>query len=298
MLGISPKAISVLLVEDQESEAFMVTRILTRTSQAVFEVEHASSLQEAIQQLSENDFDVCLLDLGLPDGHGIESLHQIRCVDARLPVVVLTGNDNETLGLAAIEKGAQDYVAKGAISGQLLTRSLSFAIARQQKMLGIAADANTDILTGMPNRRRLSASFSELVEHCKVMCIALLDIDHFKRVNDLHGHLVGDHVLRHIAKLISESSQHGIQAARYGGEEFAILLPEAGLENAIHHATELIRSIESSQIELRDVCLKVTASVGITSVIDGDQLEDALRRSDVALYDAKRSGRNQVCVKI
>ena len=290
-----PENISVLLIEDDDAEAFLISRMLTHSLVQSFEVEHAPRLKTGTQMLASDDFDVCLLDLGLPDGTGIDSLHQIRSVDARLPIVVLTGNDDENLGLTAIETGAQDFVAKNALSGQLLTRSLRFAIARQQKMLGHASDANTDTLTGMPNRRKLDDSFLELTAKCDQLCIALLDVDHFKNINDTHGHLIGDEVLKHLAAVITENKSDEIQAARYGGEEFAILMPESDLDTAFDVIDNLLITIAESTLE-SESRIKITASAGVSDVRPGESFEDTLRRTDVALYDAKQSGRNRVCV--
>lgn len=286
----------VLLIEDEECQAMLISRMLTHSPIQRFNVQQAATLREGIHSLATGDFDVCLLDLGLPDGTGIDSLHEIRSVDARLPIVVLTGNDDEVLGLTAIETGAQDFVAKDAICGQRLSRALRFAIARQQKMLVQAADANTDTLTGLPNRRKLDDSFVELATTCDELCVALLDIDHFKQINDSHGHLVGDQVLRHLASVISNATDMGIQTARFGGEEFAILMPETNVQQAVQMVESLLAAIENSPLD-SDPQIQVTASAGISDVGPDDTLEDALGRTDVALYDAKRSGRNQVCVK-
>ena len=292
-----PRPIRVLLVEDQESEAFFIQRILKHSTGQSFSVVHSKSLSEAIEELGSDNFDVCLLDLGLPDGSGINSLHKIQSIDARIAVVVLTGNESEALGLTTIETGAQDFVAKQALSCQLLSRSLSFAIARQRKMLGYAADANTDVLTGMPNRRRLNESFSKMAETSERFCIALVDIDHFKLVNDTHGHLVGDLVLKHIGQLIQACTNDEVLSSRFGGEEFALLLPDTDIEETYRIACNLIKEIAESVLQIDDTQLRVTVSVGISPVQRGEALESTLKRTDVALYEAKQLGRNRVCVK-
>ncbi len=282
----------VLLVEDQESETLLIKRLLAHSPHTQFVVDHAVSLGDAIEMMSEVEYDVCLLDLGLPDGQGIDSLHQVRAIDARLPIVVLTGNEDESLGILAIETGAQDFMAKDNVSALLLTRSLRYAMARQKKMLGYASDANTDVLTGMPNRRQLDKRFSELIHTTEQLCVALLDIDHFKTINDRHGHLVGDQVLRHLADVIRNSTDSQVQAARFGGEEFALLLPETSCDSACEIIETLLADIASSSLVIEGTPLTVTASAGVSQVKKTETLEDILRRTDVALYDAKRAGRN------
>lgn len=291
-----PCTARVLLIEDQEHEAILVNRLL-RHCNPPFSLVHASTLAAAIEMLKAGDFQVCLLDLGLPDANGIDSFHRVASVDARLPIVVLTGNDDEHLGLSAIKMGAQDYVAKNSISGQLLSRALRFAIARQQKMLGHAADANTDVLTGMPNRRRLDTCFTELSASSEVLSMGLLDIDYFKSINDTHGHLVGDQVLKHLAITIRDALGDGIPTARFGGEEFAVLLPEKSAPEAVEVIDQLLLQIERSPVAIADTRLSVTASAGVSELLADESFECLLQRTDEALYDAKRSGRNRVCVR-
>ncbi len=290
-------ATSVLLIEDQKSEALLLARFLKNSRGAGFSVDHATSLAEAVRTLATSEYDICLLDLGLPDGQGLDSLHRIRAVDARLPIVVLTGNDDEELGLLAIETGAQDFMAKSNVSGQLVARSLRFSMARHKKMLGIAADANTDVLTGLPNRRQLDHRFSEMQSTCDALTVALIDVDYFKKINDGHGHLVGDRVLQKLSNVIQDSLGQRAQAARFGGEEFALLIPETSAEQALDLVVDLLSKIESAPFQIENTRLNVTASAGISAVGKNEKLEDILKRTDEALYDAKRSGRNRCCVK-
>lgn len=290
-------ATRVLLIEDQQSEAMLLTRLLKHSSGIGFSIDHASSLADAIFTLAASEYDICLLDLGLPDGQGIDSLHRIRAVDARLPIVVLTGNDDEELGLLAIETGAQDFMAKSNVSTQLVTRSLRYSMARHKKMLGYAADANTDVLTGLPNRRQLNQRFNELLATCNRLTIALIDIDHFKRINDRHGHLVGDQVLKQLSEIIQFTLGEHAQAARFGGEEFALLIPEASSEYALSLVKGLLSEIAAAPFQFEETRLTVTASAGISLVCKDETLEDILKRTDAALYEAKHGGRNRCCVQ-
>ena len=286
---------SVLLIEDDETTAILVDRMLTRSVADRFQIVHETYLSTALRRLKAGNFDVCLLDLGLPDGSGIDSLHQVRSADARLPIVVFTGNNDERLGLQAIEMGAQDFIAKDSINGQQLSRALRFSMARQATMLGHAADAHTDTLTGLPNRRDLDRSYADLTATCDRLCVAIVDIDHFKKINDTHGHLVGDQVLRHFATLIRESKRDSMEAARFGGEEFAFLLPEIELDTALDRINALLSKIAESPFG-SDPQIRVTASAGIAVVQPAESMEETFRRTDVALYEAKRSGRN--CARV
>ncbi|TWU47104.1 GGDEF domain-containing response regulator [Rubripirellula reticaptiva] len=290
------KQISVLLVEDQQAEAIVVTRLLSHSAYGNFSVTVAVALADAIEQLGKNSFDACLLDLGLPDGHGIESLRQVRSVDGCIPIVVLTGNDDENNGLTAIETGAQDYLAKDFVNSRTVSRALLFAIARQNTMLGHAADAQTDMLTGLPNRRLLSRDFDRMSNQFDLLSVALLDIDNFKTINDLHGHLIGDRVLQHVASLVRDNAGNNIQAARFGGEEFTLLIPDSGIDATVDYASDLLSKIENATLEIDGKSISVTASIGLTSVRNEEGLDESLRRADQALYSAKHTGRNRVCV--
>ncbi|TWU46238.1 Response regulator PleD [Rubripirellula tenax] len=287
--------IQILLVEDEESDAFLVSRTLKQSVYYKFDVVVAGTLSAAMKQLEATDFNVCLLDLGMPDGCGIESLRVIRSIDARIPIVVLTGNDDEALGLTAIETGAQDFIAKNSLDSRSLSRALVFAIARQNTVLGLAADAHTDMLTGLPNRRMLSSDFERMLAKCDHLSVAILDIDNFKSINSEFGHLVGDRMLQHVASVVRQYAGDDVQATRFGGEEFALLIPESNVDSTFAYAEALLRNIEDAPLVIDGNRISVTASIGITQVQLADGLEESLHRADLALYSAKQSGRNRVC---
>ena len=161
-LMADPSPIRLLLIEDSDIDAMFVTRLLQSNPKVDFEIDHATTLADALVLLREIEFDASLVDLHLPDAVELEAFEQIRALDARIPIVVFTGSDDENLALRAIESGAQDVMAKGHVTGQMLFRAVRYAIARQLKVMGFKADADTDPLTGMPNRRHLESQFVEL----------------------------------------------------------------------------------------------------------------------------------------
>lgn len=293
------KPLRVLVIEDNEIDAMFVRRLLESNLQIRFQMEHAECLADALVRLQTTDYDVALIDLNLPDADGLESFDQVRALDARLPVVVFTGSDDEELGLRAIENGAQDFMAKNHVTGQMLFRSLRFAIARQRKVMGIQAAADTDPLTGMPNRRSLQARFTEMLAEAErdgqPMSLALLDIDHFKNVNDHHGHFVGDAVLKAVADLITDSLGDQMAAARFGGEEFALLLPGFELHQACDAINAILKRLANTTLGFEGRSIAVTASAGVVEVGFGEEWKDAYVLADVALYEAKSSGRNRLC---
>ena len=156
--------------------------------------------------------------------------------------------------------------------------------------------ATTDALTGLANRRafmaRLDAELAQIARGGAGGMLMMLDLDHFKRINDGHGHAAGDAVLVHLAQLLREQLRRGDVAARLGGEEFAVLVPQTAPHDAVALAERLRVALEHSQIDIGSGFIQVTASLGL-SPLEGDAV-GVLARADVALYEAKRNGRNRV----
>lgn len=178
-------------------------------------------------------------------------------------------------------------------SQQLAEMRVSLESARREAM--------TDGLTGIANRkgfdRALADAAHDAAESDTPVSLLLLDVDHFKLFNDNHGHLVGDHVLRLIARVLMEMIKGRDTAARYGGEEFAVILPSTSLANAVKVAEQIRAAVGSRQIINKNRATNygnVTMSIGCAEWRRGEPLTDLIRRADQALYSAKRNGRNQV----
>jgi two-component system cell cycle response regulator len=295
-----PSPIRLLLIEDSDIDAMFVTRLLKSNPKIAFEIDHATTLAEALVLLREIEFDASLVDLHLPDAIELEAFEQIRALDARIPIVVFTGSDDENLALRAIESGAQDVMAKGHVTGQMLFRAVRFAIARQLKVMGFKADADTDPLTGMPNRRHLESQFVEMhalaQQNNEPMTLALFDVDHFKLVNDEHGHFIGDAVLKEIASLLSGSIEDGMLASRFGGEEFALLMPGSNIERAAVVVEGILDKLANTPMKLDSIKITVTASAGLIAVQEKESWGAAYIACDEALYDAKMCGRNRFVI--
>lgn len=290
-----PLPVRVLLIEDEDIDAMLIERLIRNPSRkGTFEVVRVACLAEATELMVTDQFHVALLDLGLPDGNGMESLHVLRSVDARLPIVILTGDQDEALGLQAVMSGAQDFLCKGAISGQALFRVLRYAIARHLKMMGFAAEAHTDFLTGLPNRRQFDQTFAELVNNHKQLCFAMVDVDHFKSINDTYGHAYGDHVLQGLAKLFDSELDCEAHVSRIGGEEFAVLLPEICIDQAHLRLEHLRKAIEDQSWKHDETDVEVTVSIGLVNVANAADKDVAAELADKALYAAKNNGRNQI----
>lgn len=153
-----------------------------------------------------------------------------------------------------------------------------------------------DSLTGLCNRRFFDAELDSLIEQ-KKLCMILVDIDHFKKFNDTHGHIMGDHVLKGVAKKLQQNCRDGAQAYRFGGEEFAVLLPGVDMKRSLHIAEGMRRSIEKIQIKDRksgQTIGGITASFGVAQLKPNMQPIELIEQTDKQLYDAKNLGRNRV----
>ncbi len=197
------------------------------------------------------------------------------------------------LGLAAAGLAMLVLLVVSAIAALRANDRAAEATAELQRI------AATDALTGLWNRRhlleRLEAEIGRSRRNGRPLCVAILDVDHFKRVNDLHGHPAGDEVLRALAGLIRESVRSSDVVARMGGEEFAILMPETDRAQAGLVCERLRERVELSPVPLPSgAALTVTLSTGIALMAGEEASEALISRADVALYDAKAEGRNRV----
>lgn len=159
--------------------------------------------------------------------------------------------------------------------------------------------AKIDSLTGIYNRRYLDGRLTEELErsrrHGNPLSILMLDIDHFKEINDTHGHLCGDYTLRKISELLQQTVRTSDILGRYGGEEFCCVLPETPFEQAVVLAERCCKQIAANQLSCTDHQVRVTVSIGVTSQYRDDSLDSIIKRADDALYEAKKAGRNRVC---
>lgn len=291
----------LLLVEDDLVDALFVARLLEGPASGS-KIDCVSSLREGIAKLHAQQFDAVILDLNLPDSRGIETLLAIRNRFPQLPVVVLTGNADEALGVQSVECGAQDYVAKSMVAGELLARIVRFSIARNKQILFYKSAARTDALTGLGNRRaldeHLQRMYAEFVRYGNRFTLLMLDIDHFKKINDQHGHRTGDYVLTEVAQVLLRNIRQMDVAARFGGEEFSILLSQSTAGSAERVAQRMLRDVAAHAMSFERASLSVQVSIGLAECSWGIDPNLLLEQADQALYAAKRNGRNQGCYSL
>jgi len=207
-------------------------------------------------------------------------------------VDVITHLIDETMRMQTASRSLQEELAK--TNEDLSSLRTEFKRVRTESMM--------DPLTGIQNRRGFDRSLAKAHEHAKTcnepLCLLLVDIDHFKKVNDTHGHVVGDAVLKQVANAINDVVRGGDVLARYGGEEFVLLLPKTPMEGAERVADNICNQVRNQKMDSNHVgedVGRVTVSVGVALFYSNETTEQFVVRADTALYRAKESGRNRVC---
>jgi diguanylate cyclase (GGDEF)-like protein len=300
----------VLIVEDNPADVDLMRDALPETGPIRFHSESVPRLSEALARLAIGGIDLVMTDLGLPDSRGLATFRTLRQAAPDLAIIVLTGNDDQEMAVAAVREGAQDFLIKGQISGNQLMRAVRYAIERKRtekeiRLLNAELEqlALTDYLTNLYNRRyfmqRGAEEFKRVSRYSQPLALLMLDIDEFKKINDTNGHEAGDLALQRVAAALKSSLREIDILGRIGGEEFAVLLPNTLLPAAVLLAERIRQSIANMLFQKPDgAWIKtITISIGVATFTDEmSGIDDLLRNADAALYSAKNSGRN--CVRV
>lgn len=300
---------SVLIIDDSESIRDKIISILE--AQNLFDrFYQAEDGLEGFKKLLVAPVDIILCDLEMPRMDGFKFLGMLKSRPdlCDTPVIILTGNNDRELKLKGLEQGACDFITKPFDPEELVARmKVHLKIKHLQDDLKKSNElllelSNTDHLTGLNNRRHLMEVLEKEVHRAQrkdsTVALLLMDIDHFKRVNDTFGHLQGDVVLQNVAKQIQKELRSYDIAARYGGEEFVAVLPDTTLSEASNVAERIRLSIQNMHFSGSLADQKITISMGIALYVTScpDDIDSLLRAADEALYKAKEQGRNRVII--
>ena len=306
-------ASKILVVDDSRTQLDWLVQVLEKEGYAV---QTALDGKDAIRKVRTESPDLVLLDMVLPDMSGLEVLRLIKPADEQqfLPVIIQSAKSDIDSKVEGLRIGAHDFLVKPFAEQELVARcanmlrikSLQERLREAQRKL--EEQSVTDALTGLKNRRffdeRLHEEFRRAQRYGDTLSLIMIDLDHFKAVNDRHGHPAGDVVLREAAALIRASIRDPDICARYGGEEFAVILPKTHMSGALVVAERIWKELGKKEYPVvangrpEPVQVKVSASLGIAFYPSKDISSGELlvRYADQALYNAKRSGRNSICL--
>ncbi|HET7543310.1 MAG TPA: diguanylate cyclase [Polyangiaceae bacterium] len=298
----------ILVVDDSASIRTQLKGVLQQVEGFDQFIEAGDGLQ-AFKLMLERHPDLVVCDLIMPvfDGLKFLSLRATRPELAGIPVIMLTAESDANRKVEVLDQGASDYVTKPFNDRELLARvKVHYRLKALQDQLREAnkrleALADTDGLTGLYNRRYFDALLGRELQRTEryktPLGLVLLDIDHFKKINDSFGHSTGDEVLRNVARLVTASVRVTDTVARYGGEEFAIVFTQTTASGVTEVTERLRQRLADFTHESQGNRLQCSSSFGI-SVCDGraptPSARELIERADRALYQAKRSGRNCV----
>lgn len=296
----APKPRKVLLIDDDRLQYALTKQQFKSFGIGEYELEWCATYEEGLDRLLKGDYTVCLLDYRLGERDGLELIREAIENDCHVPIIFLTAETGAAVDIEAMNAGALDYLVKGEFSAPMLERSIRYALKLSDTLGALRRLATRDQLTGLLNRRMFDEILGEEIVRSerfgRPFSLILIDIDHFKNVNDTHGHLVGDTVLREVARRMDKMVRSVDRVMRYGGEEFAILMLE-GDERAAEILAEKVRvAIESSKVSAGgELSLPITISAGVADFpSDARDAEGLISSADEALYAAKKNGRNRV----
>ncbi|HET7479609.1 MAG TPA: EAL domain-containing protein [Rubrobacteraceae bacterium] len=285
--------VKVLLVEDNPGDARLVSILLSEVSPNTFDISHAGRLGEAFEHLERSEFDVVLLDLSLPDSSGLEAVDAMQGVAPYLPLVVLSGMDDEQMALEAIQSGAEDYLVKGRGDGDLISRAIRYAIQRKKAEERLAYLSQYDSLTGLANRAlfqdRLTQAVARAEREGEMVALLSLDLDRFKDFNDALGHGFGDMLLKTAANRLQGCVREGDTVARLGSDEFGIVLEDVPDVQFVASVAQRISAELTEPFTVHGQEMFLSAGMGI-AVRPPSEADALIRDASAALQRAKAAG--------
>lgn len=294
----------ILIVDDDDVSRGLVGKALEYEG---YQVRLADSGAQGIEMMNTWQPHLVLLDVNMPGLNGLQTLTQLRVRDEYVSVLFVSGNSKVDDVIRGLDAGADDYICKpfdvgellSRVRAQLRTKDLNDSLKRANAKLKELIDL--DDLTGLYNMRslykKLDSELDRARRHDRSLCVMMMDLDHFKKVNDSHDHLFGSYVLQCVGAIIRESIRKVDFAARYGGDEYLLVLTEINQDGAVTFANRLRARIESSTFANEFYSMNLTVSIGLAICNPNATTVDArslVRFADRALYNAKEQGRNRV----
>ncbi len=294
----------ILALDDNNFSSQQLSNIFSEGYDLVIE----SDLDEALVLARGGDFDLAVVSLASSSYDPLRFCSRIRTFEEtrQLPILTLVDEADTDKLVKGMDLGINDYVMRPIDKNELIVRTRTQVLRKQyqdrlrhnyHRSMELAV---TDALTGLYNRRYMTNHLTTLRQKWeggeKPISFLIMDIDFFKKVNDTHGHDVGDIVLQEFSARISKSVRGIDLACRYGGEEFVVLMPDTDLAVAMGVAERLRRDVGENNFEIpkEGLSLEITCSIGVAMLHEGEDVDSLIKRADEALYQAKRDGRNRV----
>lgn len=290
------RPIRLLLVEDNPGDALLFTETVKETRAFQFDVVHRACIDHALAFLAQGTPDMIVLDLGLPDAGGVEAVRKVQLAAPAIPLVVLTGLDDEASAIQALHAGAQDYLIKGQMTTSALVRALRYALERHGLQMALRKESTIDKLTGLSNRR----GFLMLAEQHAMLAnrtgehfvVAFIDMDRLKPINDTLGHQTGDAAIAEIADVLRACFRGSDILGRLGGDEFAALLPATDENSEPAIRQRLLAELQArNSTPGRRYSLSLSIGIVATDPQQSSSVEEILAQADVLMYEEKQRGR-------
>ena len=289
------KPYQVLLIDDEPEVAQYNAEMLRM---AGMEVHVLSRIPHLLNVLNTHPIDIVLMDFHMPEYSGEELTKLIRQIPQHigLPIAYLSSETNKTTQFGAMSTGAEDFIIKQADTQELINA----VSIRAERMRTLRARMSQDSLTGLYNHSTTTHYLESAITESKYsgvpFSLVMVDLDHFKSINDTYGHVAGDQVILGISQLFSHRLRSTDIVGRYGGEEFAIIMPGTTKEQAAAVVERLRQGFEKIHFSVNQTRFSNTFSAGIASWLPGDEIDTIRDRADQALYSAKQRGRNRYCL--
>lgn len=292
--------LNLLHIEDSVMDAHLINKSLCniKNSNEDYKIKHVLTLHDALFQLKEGcNYNAILLDLGLPDGQGVKNIEVIKTIQPNIPIIVVTGENDEGTALLALGEGAQEYIVKAHSNGPIIQRIVQSSIFRKQAELVLSHKVNHDVLTGLPNRSFFEKAVTGMIARAKrtkkTEALMFIDLNEFKEINDTLGHEAGNVVLKTVATRLINAMRSTDLIARYAGDEFVVYMDSGNSPVnellCLHVAKKIVREVEKPII-INGETLEVSLSIGIALFPDaGDSFNMLLKNADKAMYEAKRN---------
>jgi len=286
----------VLIVDDSKSSRDFIQELLKRHN---FQTITAEDGIQAMAMLRKHE-DTCLVitDYNMPNMDGVELVNKIRENYARheLAIIGISGSGSGTVTVQLLKSGANDFISRPFLHEEFYCRvNQNIDVISNYRKL--QDSATRDFLTGLFNRRYIFETGNLLLQNAKrdniTLSVAMLDVDHFKKINDTYGHQIGDEALKHLAALIQAELRDADIIGRIGGEEFCILCVNIDEDNAFMMLERLRTTIMNTPLVTEEFKVNITISIGFNTIL-ADSLDHMLGAADASLCDAKERGRNSV----